>query len=641
MKRRNIAVCVTGYNWEYESKVVDAICRRCKELSINVLTFASTVRKPECNSNRVLPKNIILGETEIFNLINYDITDGIIIFGDSIIEAKVIEILHERAKEKGIPLLNINDQEHITDINVNLSDKTAMEFVVRHLVEDHGLRKINFIGGFPGNLQTEERLAAYKKVLEENDIPIEEKRIAYGEFWKKAMECTAEFVNSGDMPEAIVCASDTMAIFCMDYLKERGYRIPQDVIVTGFDGINDCNFYDPTITTVRRSFEESGVVAVDTLVDIWSGKDVGSVIEVPSKLVCQQSCGCEKRLETNRSDFLNSYYGELNLFKEFDTHMLEMNTRFTTAKNSAELYDSTRRIAEFFKLKKMYICICAAFEKQSEQCVLIDTNGIYEGISENVVSMVQFGHKVPVGTEFLSSELLPEDFLNGEESVFYAFSPIYFKDRFIGYVAYEPSKIKGSGDLFAMWLMTISNNAGSFYLKCELERVVEKLNKLYIRDPLTGLYNRRGMSSLSKPFIEQALCNGKWVSVICADIDNLKPINDVYGHAEGDNAIKCVADVLYASVPEDSICTRTGGDEFCVIVAHDNRDDIEAYIQNIEERLRDYNNESSLPYKVDCSCGYSSVCAADFTSEEELIKLSDENMYAVKLKRKTERNRVV
>ncbi len=203
MKRRNIAVCVTGYNWEYESKVVDAICRRCKELSINVLTFASTVRKPECNSNRVLPKNIILGETEIFNLINYDITDGIIIFGDSIIEAKVIEILHERAKEKGIPLLNINDQEHITDINVNLSDKTAMEFVVRHLVEDHGLRKINFIGGFPGNLQTEERLAAYKKVLEENDIPIEEKRIAYGEFWKKAMECTAEFVNSGDMPEAI------------------------------------------------------------------------------------------------------------------------------------------------------------------------------------------------------------------------------------------------------------------------------------------------------------------------------------------------------------------------------------------------------------------------------------------------------
>lgn len=258
MRRKCIAVCVTGYNWEYETRVVKGISEKCAELDINTLIFATLIKRTPLNFDRRLPESIIRGESEIFNLINYDLIDGIIILGDSIISENIIDDITEKAAQKNIPVVNVNDPKHKLYKNVILSDKTAMEFVMRHLIDVHHLTKINFIGGFPGNLQTEERLAAYKKVLSEHNIPIEESRIAYGEFWTKAAKCTEEFMTSDNKPEAIVCASDTMAIFAMDYLQNNGYKIPEDVIVTGFDGIEDCEHYSPTLTSVRRGFVSAG-----------------------------------------------------------------------------------------------------------------------------------------------------------------------------------------------------------------------------------------------------------------------------------------------------------------------------------------------------------------------------------------------
>ena len=636
MKRKNIAVCVSGFNWENESRIVNWIYEKCRSLDINLLIFATMIRKPEFNSELSLPESVILGETEIFNLINYDTTDGIIILGESIIDESVLTSVQEKAGTHGIPVVNVNDPVHTLDKNVLLSDKIAMEFIVRHLVEDHGLRKINFMGGFPGNLQTEERLAAYKKILTENNIPIEENRISYGEFWKKAYECTEEIINSGELPEAIVCASDTMAFFCMDCLKNHGYKIPDDIVVTGFDGINDCEAYSPTLTTARHAFQESGETAVQIIADIWAGKKVQDIVYVDSVLFKQQSCGCVKTAADSRIDFYSQNYANLNTFKEFNAHVIVLNTIFANAVTSAELYAEAKRGSEFFRLKKLYICVRPDAENGEKNYDEIPE--AYKGISEKMLSMYNFGGDIAPGTEFPSSEYIPESFLDGEEPVCYAFSPIYFKERFIGYMAFEPSGVKGyRGDLFATWLITIANNAGSFYIKNELESVARELENLYIRDPLTGLYNRRGMEKLRNSMIEKAKSSGKWVTIVCADIDNLKPINDIYGHEAGDNAILQAASAIKASMPEESICTRTGGDEFCIILSHNNEDDVNGYISEIDEFLRKYNESSGLPYKVGCSCGYYSVHSQSMTSIDSMIKLADENMYSVKKRKKTHR----
>ncbi len=635
MKRKTIAVCVTGYDWEYETRIVDGIYRRCQQENIHLLIFASLMRKPELNHDAVLPDSIIRGEMEIFHLINYDLLDGIILIGDSLLDSNVIPEITAIAKIHNVPLLNINDPKHEVDWNIQLSDEISMEFIMRHLIEDHGFRKINFIGGFPENRQTEERLRAYKKVLKEHNIPIEARRIGYGKFWIEAADCTAAFLETNDIPEAIVCASDTMAIFCMDYLKEHGYRIPDDIVVTGFDGTRDSELYSPTLTTVRRAYAESGEKAVDLLETIWKGETPPRMTQIDSVLVKQQSCGCIPISETDSNNYCVDTYSSQHIFLGFNNYIFQMNTKFASAKNSEELYLDTKRGAEIFHLKKLYICICSNIEKANGK---IDKDNVREGfmgISNTMISMVKYGHNVPIGTEFPTEQLLPENFLDEDKPVFYSFSPLYFQDRFLGYMAYEPSRTHGIGDCFATWAMSIANNAGSFYMKQELENIVAELENLYMQDPLTELYNRRGMLRFGYALMEQARQSGDWLTVLCADLDNLKPINDKYGHEAGDNAIRQAAQTIHDAMPHDSICVRTGGDEFCVILRHPNEHDVDIYLAEIGRILGCYNSQSGLPYQVDISYGYHSVCAAQLTSIDQMMKIADEKMYQMKTQKKT------
>lgn len=128
--RKSVAVCVTSYNWEYESRVVEGVRQKCAEDGINLFVFSNLITKPEIGSDRIMPENTLRGETEIYNLINYDLIDGIIILGDSMINDGVTNRIAEAAAEKGVKTVNVNDPENLLEYNVQLSDKTAMELVV-------------------------------------------------------------------------------------------------------------------------------------------------------------------------------------------------------------------------------------------------------------------------------------------------------------------------------------------------------------------------------------------------------------------------------------------------------------------------------------------------------------------------------
>ena len=222
------------------------------------------------------------------------------------------------------------------------------------------------------------------------------------------------------------------------------------------------------------------------------------------------------------------------------------------------------------------------------------------------------------------------DILNGEEPVFFAFSPLYFRNISLGYVAFEPDRIEGEGSLFGVWLMNISHNIGSFYMNKALE-------KLYVRDHLTGLLNRHGMERFGTELLEQAKAKHTTFTVICADVDGLKPINDTYGHEAGDNAIKQTSIAIRCSMAGNGICIRTGGDEFCVLVAGSSEKEINDYIFNIGKMLKEYNEDNDLPYEVNCSCGYATALAAETDSISDIMNMADERMYEIKSANKARR----
>ncbi len=101
----------------------------------------------------------------------------------------------------------------------------------------------------------------------------------------------------------------------------------------------------------------------------------------------------------------------------------------------------------------------------------------------------------------------------------------------------------------------------------EIELLNEKLREQAIRDPLTGLYNRRYFDEVAGRDVARALRTGEALAIVALDIDCFKSVNDEHGHAAGDLVLQVLAEILTASVRESDLVCRTGGDEFVLLLA--------------------------------------------------------------------------
>lgn len=158
-----------------------------------------------------------------------------------------------------------------------------------------------------------------------------------------------------------------------------------------------------------------------------------------------------------------------------------------------------------------------------------------------------------------------------------------------------------------------------------------ELSNLALQDELTGLYNRRGFLALAERQLKLARRSGRSLLLFFIDVDGLKEINDVFGHGEGDAALKCTAEALEATFRDSDVIARLGGDEFAVLA-------IEASGQSeatIRERLTEYLNSArqASDYQFSVSLGAARFDPWDQTSIRDLIAEADGAMYEQKRRR--------
>lgn len=168
----------------------------------------------------------------------------------------------------------------------------------------------------------------------------------------------------------------------------------------------------------------------------------------------------------------------------------------------------------------------------------------------------------------------------------------------------------------------------------DYKRMEEELRVLSLIDELTGLYNRRGFFTLVEQLLKQARRMKKGILMLYADIDNMKKINDVFGHKEGDVALIEIANILKANYRESDIIARIGGDEFIVIPVGTIGDDIEKIIERLEKSLQIYNSEKKREYKLSLSMGIAFYDPENPCSVEELLVQGDKLMYKHKQAKK-------
>ena len=177
-------------------------------------------------------------ESYVFDIIPYDRLECLILMDEKIKSRKVSERIIARAAGNSVPVVVI-DGSYDNTVSVSYDYQGGFERVVRHVIEHHAARKPHFVAGIKGNKFSDERIDIFRKVLTENGITFDDSMVSYGEFWADPARAAArKLIERGDIPDAVICANDIMAINVSGEFTQAGIKVPEQVIVTGFDGID-------------------------------------------------------------------------------------------------------------------------------------------------------------------------------------------------------------------------------------------------------------------------------------------------------------------------------------------------------------------------------------------------------------------
>lgn len=159
------------------------------------------------------------------------------------------------------------------------------------------------------------------------------------------------------------------------------------------------------------------------------------------------------------------------------------------------------------------------------------------------------------------------------------------------------------------------------------------LSEISMTDELTHIYNRRGFYFYANQVLTNPANKGRYAYLIFADLNNLKKINDFFGHEDGDYAIRKIAEILTDSLAPKSVVSRIGGDEFVGLTVTDTPDYEKIIFDKIKTAAKRGNEISEKPYNVTVSLGIHTFICSEDVSIHEFLELADSALYEDKQKK--------
>lgn len=453
--RKTIAMCISGSMEGVHDEIIRGAFEYCQSRDIRLLLYNSLLSEEEYQVQE--RKNVLYGECMPFQMVPFDQIAGLIIAGGTLQSDDVIKALVRQTRMRELPVVSIEDDSTTGCFHVNVNDEEGMEQMMRHIVEEHGLTRVNFINGISGNRESENRLRAYRRVLEDNHIPVDEARIGYGMFGSGTERVMERFFDGNmEKPQAIVCANDLMAIRAIRFLIERGYRVPEDIIVTGFDGHDEALNFCPSVTTVRRGMRESGAIAVKLLTRVWKGKSVALDTDVTPGIIYNQSCGCQPgiaRQAIRMYEYQHERHEEMTRFMR----MVEALLHYSAQQETSDSYIQTLEYSmRDFHISKVMLCMA------DEAFLHVPEAGErFVRYPESLKIAAAYGAEEYKGKRVRSGEI-PEALLS-DDIVCVSFTPIYYHNLTLGYLMMGHADMEFDRGLFKRWMSVISAQIGIYY----------------------------------------------------------------------------------------------------------------------------------------------------------------------------------
>ena len=637
----HIAVIVSTIDEEYQS----GILRGIRQFAFaNRVTLEHFVAFGNIGSDATHD----IGEYNIFSLANFSRFDGVILVINTIQEPTVLENVLRRVREAGIPAVCI-DKDVPGFYSICIDNEKAMQNMVEHFIVHHGFTRINYISGPEDNIDSVQRLRSYRAALERHSIPVEESRIYHGRF--TAMDGTAAILRfmqePGELPEAIVCANDVMAVAAVNALIKRGVRVPEDVAVSGFDNIYNARNFSPSMTSVERPLDRVGQLACQKIIDHLQGKHQERAVMLETRCRFSQSCGCDQAVIMDADEFKKRNYNVLESFTNDISFATRLASSLAECDSLEEFTEHLKRFIPEMGCSAFYLCLCESW-KQGIMADETEENYLLHILSPDASIVEGYGRRILVPLAYRDGkysemadldveEMLPGLFSQNTEPGNYYFFPLHFRERCMGYLVLRDSMFPTASKLFHTCVMEIANALESVRKIISLDRVTQKLNKLYTVDTLANINNRNGFRISTQHLYAKCIEEKKAVMLMFLDMDGLKIINDSYGHKAGDAAIAAMAEVLRRVCDNGEICCRFGGDEFIIFAADYDEARAQEITRRVEAQLTEINASKRFPFPLETSLGYHLTVPDRGVGLFQLVTVADNIMYAAKKKKKTSR----
>lgn len=624
--KKTIGVFINRCELEFQQEVIRGLTAQAQELGFNLAFMNSYGVRESLNMYDFY-------ESVIINFAPMEDFEAIIVALDTydtpMLRNKLLDALGQRAKCPVITFREENDKYY----NVLANTSQSIPSLVEHFVEVHGITNIAFLAGYEGHVDGEARLQSYLAEMKKRKLPLPKNAVFRGDMWKFKGEEAYRFffAEEESAPKAVICANDYMARALCEALQRHGKRVPEDVLVSGFDDVMEADCNEPRLTTIAVDFEEMARTAIRLVGRFCAGEHCEKNTYVPAVAKFRKSCGCEEnhKEETRKvkySKMLDDFMHHHSLQSYFSIDM-------DGCSDFEEMY---RLIGGNLNLvgnyKDFYLCM---FEQKNRQGYLSFSNEI----TKNVVLKLgyQNGRKLKeTEIEFEQKELLPPEFTREETQIFH-FTLLHNRNKCFGYTAVSYQNAEDIFDVFFHdWNLTISLAINELMIRGRLQHMIRLNEENSVTDYLTGLLNRRGLERKVRRKWEQWSQDEKRVAFYSIDLDGLKFINDTFGHKEGDLAITTVADAIKEALGEGDIAARTGGDEFVIVIVEPELSGQELFEQKFAWQLEKSSQKIEL-FDVSASIGSFCTVITDELAYDACVSQCDEEMYRQKKAKKCNR----
>lgn len=556
----------------------------------------------------------------LFRAIRYELFDAILIIYHTFHDKALVDEIAEGARKHGVPVICAGAE--LPGCYAILNDyENCFKSVLRHVIRDHGARDTFFIAGMKNESNSEDRLRCYREVLEETGLPVREDRIAYGNYWADASRnIVLKLIRSSEkLPDAIFCANDTMAISVCDTLRENGFRVPEDVIVTGFDGIPAAYMVRPRLTTCSDNPRALAEQTMNLIRRIHQGEEPSHTLVHSFLPVFSESCGCPCT-ENDRYDALTVY-------------------RRSEALNNHEndLYHRVARILTRNDPESFLQMIASSLLPGSVLYLNSGFPAVYSGCDFSPDCLEEDLIAIPHREQEESLVLRPckrSELQNpeGQELGITVLNTIF-----------SESVVFGS---FAAWTTDLDRDAQLIKRVCDVlnlvfniqlgnarqQILISHLNDTLFLDSVTGLSNLKGLTRWFDSYSAEEANRLLPLSLSVYSIHRYNYIYENYGMNETEEIARLTADYLTAANPSALIVARVSEDQFVVIDGAADRNDIRNIIDKATadffRNIETYNSVGSKPYFLEINCGCTTMDGGwENATLENLIRLALGELY--------------